>query len=257
MKHYEQLLSMGCFTWEELCEAVGNEATAHSLAYRYLKQGYIARVRRGLYVALDILTKSSSVNKYRIASKISTTSYISHHSAFEYYGLQNQVSYIVNVSSKTPFTNFDFEGNKYTFVLPRLAQGITSKQDNVQVTDIERTVLDGINDFNKMMGLEELLRCLSLVPSLDEQRLLSYLDAYNKQVLYQKTGYILEHLKSELRLSDYFFKKCAAKIGESKSYFIRGNFSTNVKYHYNNKWRLVAPKNLMQIIQGGNQNAPI
>ena len=255
MKYYEQLLSIGCFSWEELCEVVGNESTAHTLTYRYVKHGYIARVRRGLYVALDLLTKASVVNKYRIASKISQTSYISHHSAFEYSGLQNQVSYVVNVSSETPFADFDFEGVTYSYISSRLAQGVIRQPDGVRVTDIERTILDGINDFGKVMGLEELLRCLSLVPSLDEQRLLDYLSAYGKQVLYQKTGYLLGYLKSELRLSDRFFEICAENIGESKRYLISGKLPIDIQY--NEKWRLVAPKNLMTLIEGGYQDAPI
>jgi len=123
------------------------------------------------------------------------------------------------------------------------------------VTDIERTILDGINDFDKVMGLEELLRCLSLVPSLDEQRLLEYLSAYDKQVLYQKTGYLLEHLISELRLSDRFFEICAAKIGESKRYLLRDSYPMDSQY--NEKWRLVAPKNLMTLIEGGYQDAQV
>jgi len=255
MKYYEQLLSMGCFTWEELREVVGNESTAHTLTYRYLKQGYISRVRRGLYVANDLLTKASSVNKYRIASKISPTSYVSHHSAFEYYGLQNQVSYFVNVSSETPFANFDFESTTYSYISSRLSQGVIKQIDGVQVTDIERTILDGINDFGKVMGLEELLRCISLIPSLDERRLLEYLSDYGKQVLYQKTGYILEHLKTELRLSDRFFEICEATIGESKRYLSSEKLLMDTKY--NETWRLVVPKNLMAIIEGGYQDASI
>ncbi len=44
-------------------------------------------------------------------------------------------------------------------------------------------------------GLEELLRCLSLVPLVNEDRLLAYLPLYNRQFLYQKTGYVLQHFK--------------------------------------------------------------
>lgn len=54
----------------------------------------------------------------------------------------------------------------------------------VRVTNIERTVLDGIHDLEKVTGLEELLRCLELVSAVDEGRLLSYLTVYGKQVLY-------------------------------------------------------------------------
>jgi hypothetical protein len=109
-------------------------------------------------------------------------------------------------------------------------------------------VLDGINDFDKVMGLEELLRNIDMIPYLSEEKLLSYLAVYNKKALYQKTGYILEHFKDSLRLSDDFFKQCETKIGKSKRYFSKYE---NFVQKYNARWQLVAPDNLMGIIQKG------
>jgi predicted transcriptional regulator of viral defense system len=249
MKYYEQLLKMGCFTWGELCAAVGNAKTADSLARSYVKKGYIQSVRRGLYVALDLATNEAAVSKFRIAGKITPTSYVSHHAAFEYHGCANQVSYRVDVSSDTAFAPFAYAGITYAYLASRIGGGIVTRPDGVRVTDAERTVLDGINDFEKVMGLEELLRCLELLPIVKEDKMLAYLAAYGKQALYQKTGYILEHFRDTWNLSDNFFAACEAHIGKSKRYLYKP--TAHEKMEYSRRWRLVAPRDLMKITDKG------
>ena len=247
MKNYETLLKMGCFTWDELCAVIGNKNTASTIIQSYVKKGYIQNVKRGLYVALDLSNNEPVVSKFHIAGRVTASAYVSHHSAFEYYGCANQVSYNVEVSSETKFNTFEFNGNTYSYMTSRIPVGITTVND-VRITDKERTVLDGINDFERVMGLEELLRCIDMVSVLNEDKLLSYLGVFNKQALYQKTGYILGHYKDSLGLSNEFFKQCEEKIGKSKRYF---SSSGEVGQKYNSRWRLVVPKNLMAITQKG------
>ncbi|MDR1193893.1 MAG: transcriptional regulator [Peptococcaceae bacterium] len=249
MKHYEQLLKMGCFTWTELRALIGKPKTADSLARNYLKKGYIQSVKRGLYTAVDLATGESAVNKFRIAGKITPSSYVSHHAAFEYYGYANQVSYQVEVSSETAFASFGYAGITYAYLASRIKDGVITRPDGVRVTDAERAVLDGINDFEKVMGLEELLRCLELMPPVKEDKLLAYLAAYGKQVLYQKTGYILEHFRRIWNLSDDFFTACEARIGKSKRYLYRPPIRENPEY--NRRWRLMVPRDLMRITSKG------
>jgi len=74
-----------------------------------------------------------------------------------------------------------------------------------RVTSLEWTVIDSIADFEKIGGLEELLRCLLLIPSLDCNKLLDALELYGRAQLYQKAGYILESWKEELSLPEPFF----------------------------------------------------
>jgi predicted transcriptional regulator of viral defense system len=249
MKHYEQLLKMGCFTWDDLCTIAGNTKTADSLARNYIKKGYIQSVKRGLYVAVDLATGEPAVSKFRIAGKISPSSYVSHHAAFEYYGCANQVSYHVEVSSDTVFAPFEYVGITYAYLGSRINEGIIKQPDGIRVTNVERTVLDGIHDFEKVMGLEELLRCMALLPAVKENMLLQYLGAYNKQVLYQKTGYILEHFKDIWSLSDGFFTACEARIGKSKRYLYKQ--PKHEKMAYNRRWQLVVPRDLMKITTKG------
>ena len=246
MKYYERLLEMGCFSRDEVCALTGNYDTAGTLLKNYIKKGYVQQVKRNLYVAINLADYQPVVSKYRIAGKITPTSYVSHHAAFEYYGCANQVSYQVEVSSETPFTTFSFDGITYAYFSSRIKDGIITRQDGVRVTDMERTVLDGINDFEKVMGLEELLRCLELIPSVREDRLLACLAAYDKQILYQKTGYILRNFQRAWNLNESFFTECAAHIGKSTRY-LTGNDAGS----YNGEWRLMAPVDLIKIINKG------
>jgi len=54
---------------------------------------------------------------------------------------------------------------------------------------------------------EELLNCLEGIHYLDESKLRVYLDAYDTQALYQKTGFLLEHYREEVLLSQEFTKR--------------------------------------------------
>ena len=96
-------------------------------------------------------------------------SFISHHSAFEFYGIANQVFYEIHVSSNSKFNDFYFDGLLYKYIQNKYDFGITEIK-HVKVTDMERTVLDSIKDFEKKTGLEEVLQCISLVKFLDEKK---------------------------------------------------------------------------------------
>lgn len=164
--------------------------------------------------------------------------------------------YEVYVSGEGRFARFEYDDLTFRYVAPRIELGVVQKEDGVRLTDMERTVLDSINDFEKIGGLEELLRCFELIAYVDEDKLLRYLDAYDKQVLYQKTGYILEHLKKQLRLSDSFFAICKSKRKGSVRYFYHGiEHEPNT---FSSRWNLVVPQDLMKLMsEGGSENAEL
>lgn len=244
MKHYAELLRLRCFTRTDVVALTGSEKAADSLLTSYRKRGLIDLVRRGLWVVLGLDDGQPVASRYRIASAVAEDACVSHHSAFEYHGLANQVLYETYVSTNRRFAPFDYDGVSYRHVATRLRRGFSVQPDGVRVTDVERTVLDSINDVDKIAGLEEVLACLSLVPVLDPDMLLDYLADYSKQALYQKTGFLLGLYANQLRLPETFFTACEAHIGKGVSYV--GNSSNGV---YNRQWQLVVPQDLNQ---GGN-----
>lgn len=94
MKNYERILDLKVFNLQDVCELTGNINTAKSLIRNLLLFDYIKRVKHNLYVVCNIEFKSVIADQYMIASKIKDDSYISYHSAFDYYGVKNQMFYV-------------------------------------------------------------------------------------------------------------------------------------------------------------------
>ena len=171
---------------------------------------------------------------------------MSYHSAFEFYGYSNQVFYETQVTSESRFRDFEYDGVTYRRIAPRITGGIT-EINGTRVTTLERTVIDSINLFEKIGGLEELLRCLALIPALDEAALSACLAEYESGFLYQKTGYILSAFAASLGLSDSFFAMCKSHLPKGKSYLS----SESHGFIWHEDWKLYAPNNLMHMIDKG------
>lgn len=251
MKYIERLLELGCFSRQDVVKLTGNAQAAHSLLHNYLKAGYIERIRRDLYSAISFETKQPIANRFMIATHIADDAYVSYHSAFEYYGYANQVFYVVFVTTNSRFSDFTYDGIEYKRVSPQANSGVITSNTGIRVTDLEKTVIDSIYEFEKIGGLEELLQCLMLVPSLRSDKLMAYLDDYGLASLYQKTGYILTEFSEQLSLPKSFFDYCMEKIPKSKKYLYseKDNLSKNFVLHED--WMLYAPEKIKDVMDKG------
>ena len=251
MDVYTQLAKYPVFSINDVIKLTGNEKTAYSQLNRLMKKGLVKKIRKNIYSVVNPATGLILATRYQIACAITNTAYISHHSAFEYYGLANQVFYEVYVSSETKFNHFDYDHVTYKYVASRMKEGVVEAKNTtgVIITDIERTVIDSIRDFNKIGGFEELINCLEGVHYLDETKLKRYLDLYNTQGLFQKAGFLLKHYRKEMQISKEFIEYCKSKIGKSTRYLVseaKGNS------FYNSEWGLMVPEGLFEITdQGG------
>lgn len=247
MELYKKLIDLRCFTYNDMVCLTGSESAAQWEIKKYLQKGYIERVRRNLYAVISLETEQPIPNRFQIASHIAADASISHHSAFEFYGYASQVFYDVYFTTSKRVRSFEYDELHYRPVVWRGNVGIKEMYGGVRVTTLERAVIDGIADFTRIGGLEELLRCISLIPSLNEQKLLDVLKSYGHEQLYQKTGYILEAFKDELQLPDAFFEECAAGSSDSKMYL----FKKQDGFVFHKKWKLYGPRNLKKLIDKG------
>jgi predicted transcriptional regulator of viral defense system len=248
MKAYENLLKLGCFSLNEAIHLSKNPKTAESALYSLKKRGLVKSVKRNLYVMISMETGSPVASPYEIASRITESACVSHHSAFEFYGMANQVFTEIYVSSKERFNDFEFDGRTYRYVASKINIGVDVKK-RVKITDLERTVVDCVKNFNKIGGLEELLRCLSMVTFVDEDKLLYYLNAYDNMFLYQKAGYVLSHFSATAKISETFFKNCKGYVNKSIRYLYPD--IVNEKPVLDKNWRLYVPQNLTQLTETG------
>lgn len=250
MDLYAELAKYPIFTIDDVKKHTDNEKTAYSQLNRLMKKDRVKKVRKNIYSAFNPTTGQIIATRYQIACAITNTAYISHHSAFEYFGLANQVFYEVYVSSETKFNHFEYDSVTYKYVSSKMKEGVVEAKNTtgVRITDLERTVIDSIRDFNKIGGFEELINCLEGVHYLDETKLKRYLDIYNIQGLYQKTGYLLEHYQKEMQLSNKFVEYCKSKIGRSRRYLIS---DAKENSYYNSEWELMVPVGLFEITEHG------
>lgn len=245
MKVYFEMLKKPVFTIEDVMKVCPNSGTAKNHIVKLVSDGYVARIRKNLYTCISPETGVPVANKYQIASAITDTSFVSHHSALEYYGVTDQVYYDVYVSSKTKFQNFEYDGYRYKCIVTNVDNGIEipPMTKGIRVSSIERAIVESIKDMDKIAGPEEVLASIELFPMIDERKMLNRLESYNNQFLYQKTGFIMEQFKEQYYISNKFFEKCKEKAGESKRYFSRDMKCVN----WNKDWKLMVPKNIVKI----------
>jgi hypothetical protein len=91
------------------------------------------------------------------------------------------------------------------------------------------------------------------VNSIDETKILKYLAEYDSAFLYQKTGFIFSEYQAELGISDNFIKICEDRSGNSKRYLTNGISEPG----YSGEWKLVYPKNIKRMKNGGIEDATI
>ena len=240
MDLYYEVLKRPVFTINDICGFYNNIESARSAVKRLLGKGRIIHIRNNLYTAISGETGAPLANRFQIASSVTDTSYVTHHTAMEYYGITDQVFYDVYVGSETAFQSFVFDGYTYRYVHSRFPDGIEDIEysGGVRVTDRERTVLDSIKDMDKIAGAEEVIDNLGAIKLVKEGRIIQYLALYNNQFLYQKTGYLLSRVQNKLGLSDMFFELCRDKAGKSTRYLS----SDHKNGIYDSEWKLVVPE---------------
>lgn len=244
MKYYKELAKLGTFTLEDVNTITKNTSKSSKALNTLIKLGIIKRLRRNLYTCVDLITGDAASNKYIIASNINDNSYVSYHSAFEFYGFYNQVYNEVQVSSFKRFINFEIEDNNYRCFLTKSNISIETI-GGVKVSSIERTIVDSINMLGKVMDVEELVKCLQLIHFVDEKKIIEVLKEYNKEILYRKVGYFLSFFKESFELDDAFFEYCKS----NSDFTYRGKISSNEinELTYIKEWSLYGYKNILSI----------
>lgn len=245
---YFELMKKPVFTIEDLNEYYCNSNTSRTAVKRLMKDGLVVKIRNNMYTCIDQTTGWPVADKFQIASNINEWSYVSHHTAFEYYGIMDRQFYDIYVASDKFFRDFEFDGYRYHYVKSTSFLGVDrpAERKGISVTTIERTIVDAIKDMDKIAGLEEVISNVRDAGEVNEEALLDYLAIYDNQFLYQKIGFIFENLCDHSNLSNHFYEVCQEKTGKSKRYLTRDERGGT----YNSKWKLVVPKNIYGLSNG-------
>jgi predicted transcriptional regulator of viral defense system len=161
------------------------------LALNHLSgRGDLKLVRQRLWVR-----SGAPPDPYRLAARITQPYAFVYGSALALNGAGPAERSEVLVSSPHRFSAFEFAGMRYRWARPWLDEGIVRVSvgpEFVRTTSPERTLVDCVRVPANAGGIDEPARAFDMLPVLDVEEVLRWVDRYGEAALAARLGYLLE-----------------------------------------------------------------
>src|SRR5271157_2813219 len=193
------------FTLADAVEITGlRPALASSLLHKAGKRGLVSRLKRGVFVLVPPELGSAtefSGNPYLVARRLAgdAPSFISHASAMEIHRMVTQPQFVVFTSSTKRIPNRTVGGTEFRFVLVKpnhffgTAKHWVTKQESVDISDLERTVIDGLRQPEYCGGVTEVAKGLWMRHAdMQPAKLVDYVLHLHVGAVTRRLGYLLE-----------------------------------------------------------------
>jgi predicted transcriptional regulator of viral defense system len=193
------------FTLADAAEITGlRPALASSLLHKAARRGLVSRLKRGVWVLVPPELGSAAEyagNPYLTAGRLvgGAPHFISHASAMELHRMVTQPQFVVFASSTKRVPNRTLAGTEFRFVLIKPGQffGTTkhwvTKQESVDISDLERTVIDGLRQPEYCGGVTEVAKGLWMRHAdMQPDKLVDYALRLSVGAVTRRLGYLLE-----------------------------------------------------------------
>jgi predicted transcriptional regulator of viral defense system len=212
---------------------------------QYLKKGYIKRVKKNLYVTISLENNGVIPTKFEIASNVTPSSFVSHHSAFDFYGFSNQVYNEITVSSLEQFRDFTFQYNDYHYKYIKNIEFVDIV-NGVRVSTLAKTIVDCIDDIKSYDEMEEVIQNLSALPIINGLLVMEYLLFVNKKILFNKVGLLLSFFKDGFNVTEHLLIRMKKSGIKNVKYFTSEKHRLNKYYK---EWNLYS-YNINKLVMG-------
>ncbi len=227
---------------EKVAHEIGIKHTSiHYILKSLVKKKAIHPLYKGHYVIEDDILSGSPLHKFEIAERLAKGGAVCCWSAMAFYELTDQVLLRIYIFSpqkpgKTrSLYRYKIEGYEFVLIqiLPESLWGITRKkvgEVKIHITDLERTLLDGLSYTHYCGGFREVLNAFEIAADrIDITKLMTY--AHKTSIIAQKRlGWILDALS--IKTPTPF------KIPETK-YYDKLDPTGPRRGKYNKKWMIV------------------
>jgi len=240
------------FTIKDIAQILNiSYAHARNIASNMVKKKVVERVKPGLFVRIPesvILDKQQyTEDAILIAAKATKNSFLSYYTALTIHGLSERYTTHIYATTTTHQRNIQYNNITINYIqtIPKKYFGTTTisySNEHIQISDVERTIIDVINKPKYAGGWTETINCLKNLDEIDYKKLTTYLKKYNNKTTSRKIGYLLENL-SNLSPSKYILKQIKDLSGSNELYF-----DTTKKGIYNSDWNLIVPKNITELL---------
>ena len=179
-------------------------ASARSLIRHAVARGVVSRLEPGLFVLVPPelgREMEFAGNPYIVARHLAAGAeyFISHASAMELHRMVTQPQFVIFTSTTKRLRKRTIHGTEFRFVLVRHEDvfGVTthwiSKQESVKISDIERTVIDGLHLPAYSGGITEVAKGLWMRrQDVKPVRLIDYALRLGVGAVVRRLGYLLD-----------------------------------------------------------------
>ena len=261
MKLNEFLSQHAVFTLDELdrflsARGSGNPNTRKSLLTYYRKQGRIIPIRRGLYATVPVGCdpRSSLVDPYLVAAKLTPDAMLAYHTALEFHGKAYSVHMRLHYMSASKSIPLTFQGHEFIRapVPPPLAAkgeemyGVIRRNRSgvdLRVTSLERTLVDVLDRPDLTGSWEEIWRSLESVEFFDIDQVITYVLLLENATTAAKVGFFLEQHKDVLMVEDVHLETLQRLRPRQPHYFLRGRRDD---CRWVGDWNLMIPVEILE-----------
>ena len=198
------------FHSQEAAEILGGRAPASKALSQLIKNGVVTRLKPGTFrlVPFELgFEREYLGNPYIVARELILSGhksikeeyYLSYGSAFDLHQMVTQRQLIVYVSSLKMMRSQTIQGTEFRFVRCESNDlfGITEiwidKNEKVFVSDLERTLLDGLRHPAYCGGFSEVAKAFSIKhQAIDPQKLIDYVVKLDVGAVIRRLGFIME-----------------------------------------------------------------
>lgn len=224
---------------------------ARNIASDMVKKNVIERVKPGLFVRIPesiILDKQFyKEDAVLIAATIMDNAYISHYSSLSILGLAERyinTVYVSTMKHQRDITYHDIQ-IKFIQVQPNRFFGTTTIEylnTKIQISNLERTILDIFNKPGYAGGWNEIITCLKNLEDVNWKILVKFIRRFNNKVLARRVGYILDNLENVL-LPNRIEREIMKFSGKNVYYF-----DTKKVGEFDRKWNIIIPTEIQEAL---------
>lgn len=198
--------SRGLLTVDDVVSTLDvDRRRAAKLLARWAEQGWLKRVRRGIYapVPVDSSVETKTIaNPWLLVPALFTPGYVGGWSAAEHWDLTEQLFRDVCVFTGKPFRAKEERIEGTTFVLHKLREGhlfgtsvVWESGTRIPVSDPHRTIIDMMDRPETGGGIRHAADCLSAYlgsKRANPAKLIEYGDRLGSGAIFKRLGFLLE-----------------------------------------------------------------
>jgi predicted transcriptional regulator of viral defense system len=229
-------------------------ATASLLA-KLVRRGVVARIKTGTYLILRAGSEDAQLKNWPIIARElagKDPHFISHYSAMRLHGMTSHPLLEIHITVLKRKKPKQVSGITYRFIFSKKdhfwgksAHWVT-RQDQIQVSDLERTILDGFDRPDLCGGLAEVVRGLwAKQKEIDHKKLWEYARSFRTKAAVKRLGFILETLQGASPRTSVL----SAHVAKAKDYVLLDPQGPKAGKHLS-RWRLRLNANLEELKAG-------